>query len=274
MGEQAALKAAVQESPREAGLAVANWTWKVVWQYVQTTFGKRLARSSCVRYLHRLGFTWKRPKNRLLKADAGRRAAFVRDYHALVEEASRTGAKIFLADEAHFRADGDLCGKWVLQGEPALVASTSPRYGDKASYYSAVCLETGEVEAMALDGTSTAETSAAFLRHLRANHTGPLIVIWDNGPAHGGEAIRAYLRSPNLRLRLVRLPPYSPDYNADEPIWKWVRQEVTANTCFGTKTAVRQHVDAFFAGLADRVAEVQSRCRTALQAEVARTGSV
>jgi len=263
------LKAAVQRSPREAGIAAANWTWKVVRQFVRQTFGTHLARSSCFRYLHRLGFVWKRPKKRLLKADAERRAAFVREYATLVEEADRTGAKIFFADEAHFRADADLRGKWVLKGEPALVDSTSPRYGEKASYYSAVCVETGEVELMELEGTSSAETSTAFLRQLRARHPRPLIVIWDNGPAHSGEAIRAYLRTPDLHLRLVRLPPYSPDYNADEPIWKWVRQEVTANTCLGTKAAVQQQVGAFFAGLVDRPGEVTSRCRTALHAAAA-----
>lgn len=265
-GEQAVLKAAVQRSPRDAGIAAANWTWKVVRQFVQQTFGKHLARSSCFRYLHRLGFAWKRPKKRLLKADPERRAAFIAEYAALVRDAAETGAKIFFADEAHFRAEADLRGKWVLKGQPALVDSTSPRYGEKASYYSAVCVETGEVEAMELAGTSTAETSVAFLRHLRAQHPEPLIVIWDNGPAHGGEALRAYLRAPDLRLRLVRLPPYSPDYNADEPIWKWVRQEVTANACLGTQAAVQQHVSAFFAGLTDRADEVKSRCRTALHA--------
>jgi transposase len=255
-------------------MAAANWTWKVVRQFVRERFGKRLARSSCFRYLHRLGFVWKRPKKRLLKADAERRAAFVREYAALVEEAARTGAMIFFADEAHFRADADLRGKWVLKGEPALVASTSPRYGEKASYYSAVCLETGEVEVMELTGTSTAETSAAFLRQLRAAHAGPLIVIWDNGPAHGGAALRTFLRTPDLRLRLVRLPPYSPDYNADEPIWQWVRQEVTANRCLGSKAAVQQQVGAFFAGLAERTDEVISRCRTALQAQAASTAAM
>jgi transposase len=261
----------VQRSPREAGIAVGNWTWKVVRQFVRETFGKHLARSSCFRYLHRLGFVWKRPKKRLLKADADRRAAFVREYAALVAEAAQTGATIFFADEAHFRADGDLRGTWALKGQLALVDSTSPRYGEKASYYSAVCVETGAVEVMELDGTSTAETSVAFLRHLRARYPEPLIVIWDNGPAHSGEALRAYLRTPDLRLRLVRLPPYSPDYNADEPIWKWVRQEVTANCCLGTKSAVQQQVGAFFAGLVDRTHEVRSRCRTALHAAAAAT---
>jgi transposase len=153
----------------------------------------------------------------------------------------------------------------VLKGNPALVDSTSPRYGEKASYYAAVCLETGEVEAMPLTGNSSAETSVTFLRQLRAHHTTPLVVIWDNGPAHGGDPLRDYLRTPQLQLRLVRLPAYSPDFNADEHIWAWVRAEVTANTCFGTAEKVRAAVDPFFAGLAGRTAEVKQRCRTDLQ---------
>ena len=106
-------------------------------------------------------------------------------------------------DEAHFRADADLRGKWVLKGEPALVDSSSPRWGEKTSYYSAVCLKTGEVEWMELEGNSNSGTSEAFLRQLRERHPGPLNVIWDNAPAHRGEAVREYLRTPGLALRLV-----------------------------------------------------------------------
>ena len=105
----------------------------------------------------------------------------------MVTAAARsTEAKIFFADEAHFQADADLRGKWVLKEEPALVDSTSPRRGEKASYYSAVCLETGEVEVMELAGNSNAATATTFLRQLRARHIGPLTVIWDNSTAHRG----------------------------------------------------------------------------------------
>ena len=46
-------------------------------------------------------------------------------------------------------------------------------------------------------------TSVAFLTQLREKHPGPLRVIWDNAPAHRGEAVREYLRTPELGLRLV-----------------------------------------------------------------------
>ena len=131
------------ELPAAVGIELANWNWKVVCQYVSERFGISLSRSSCLNYLHRLGFVLKRPKKRLVKADDAKRESFVADYAALWDGAHRSGARIFFVDEAHFRADAELRGKWVLKGEAALVDSSSPRYGEKASYYSAVCLETG-----------------------------------------------------------------------------------------------------------------------------------
>ena len=263
--QQAALKGAVQELPANSGIGLANWNWKVVHQFVSERFAVSLSRSACLDYLHRLGFAFKRPKKRLLKADAEKREAFVAEYAALAFQAQESGEKIFFADEAHFRADAELRGKWVLRGEPALVDSSSPRYGEKASYYSAVCLESGEVEWMELEGNSNSETSAAFLEQLRERHSGRLNVIWDNAPAHRGEAVREYLRTPGLNLRLVNLPSYSPDFNADEAIWGWAREEATGNLCLGTRAAVHERVSNFLAGLAGRKEDVKHRCRTVLQ---------
>ena len=251
--------------PSAAGIAAATWSWKSVREWADRQCAKALSPRSCLRYLHRLGFVWKRPKRLLVKADPTKRAAFVDRYRALLVEAKARGARIFFVDEAHFRADGDLRGLWVRRGEDALVASTSPGYGEKASYYGAVCLETGEVCAVQLEGTSTAKTSVAFLKALREEFPGEVIVIWDNGPAHHGDALREYLQTPNLQLRLIALPAYSPDYNPAEELWKWLRDEVTANTCFGTAAKVAAAVWDFLLGLNDRQAEVQQRCQNELQ---------
>ena len=229
-------------------------------RFVSERFGLNLSRSSCLNYLHRLGFALKRPKKRLVKANESKRQAFVAEHAALRETAQRTGAKVFSAGEAHFQAEAELRGKWVLRGEPALVNSTSPKYGEKASYYSAVCLETGEVEWMGLEGNSNSGTSVAFLEQLRRRHSGRLNVIWDNAPAHHGEALREYLRTPELDLRLVNLAGYSPDFNADEAIWGWAGEEATGNLCLGSRAAVHEKVGGFLAGLANRQDEVRRRC--------------
>ena len=69
---------------------------------------------------------------------------------------------------------------------------------------------------MDLEGNSNSGTSAAFLERLRQRRSGPLGVIWDNAPAHRGEAVREYLRTPG----------YSPDGGADEAIWGWARESL------------------------------------------------
>lgn len=255
----------MEQAPEASGVEQANWTWKGVRHFVESRFGRLLSCSSCLNYLHRLGFVRKRPKKRFLKADEAQRDAFVKTYAQVRQAAAAEGAMIFFVDEAHFRADVDLRAKWVQRGQPALADTTSPQWGEKATYYSAVCLETGQTEVMGVTENLTAETSVTFLQQLRANHKQPLIIIWDNGPMHRGETLRAYLTTPDLRLRLVALPSYSPDFNADEAIWNWVRHEVTANTCLGTAAKVREKVGAFLAGLADRTAEVKQRCHTVLQ---------
>jgi hypothetical protein len=224
------LKIAVQAAPRAAGLDLANWNWKGVRQFVSERFGTLLSSGSCLNYLHRLGFVVKRPKKRLLKANSEKREAFVATYVGLRAAAQAQGAKIFFVDEAHLRADVELRAKWVLRGEPALVDSTSPKLGEKANYYSAVCLETGDVEYLSVEGNTTAETSVAFLKQLREHHAEPLIVIWDNGPAHHGPEMRAYLTTPELNLTLVARPGYSPDFNPDEGTSYFYRQKNRVTT--------------------------------------------
>ena len=118
------------------------------------------------------------------------------EYAARWDEAGRTGAKIFFADEAHFRADAEFRDEWVLKGGPALVDSSSPRHEEKAGYYSPVYLETGEVEWIELEGNSNGESSVAFLERLRERYGGRLNVIWDNAPVHRGPAMRSYLETP------------------------------------------------------------------------------
>ena len=66
------------------------------------------------------------------------------------------------------------------------------------------------------------------------------------------------------------LPGYSPDFNADEAVWGWAREEATGNLCPGTKALVQERVGNFLSRLASRRGEVKRRCRTVLQSRAER----
>ncbi len=63
---------------------------------------------------------------------------------------------------------------------------------------------------------------------LRADHPGAPIVTGDNGPAHGGDAVRDYLATHDPHLGLIRLPAYSPDFNLGRVIWAWACEQVAS----------------------------------------------
>ena len=62
------------------------------------------------------------------------------------------------------------------------------------------------------------------MKHLR----GKVVVVWDGGPNHNGPAMREFLRK-NRRLRLERLPAYSPHLNPVEAVWSWLKYGQLAN---------------------------------------------
>ena len=63
----------------------------------------------------------------------------------------------------------------------------------------------------------------------------------------------------------MNLPGYSRDFNADEAVWGWAREEATGNLCLGTKALVQERVRHFLHGLSRQREEVKRRCRTVLQ---------
>ena len=87
------MTAAVQQPPASSGIVMANWYWRVVRRFALDRFGIGLSRSSCLNWLHRLGFAFKRPKKRLLKADEAKREAFVAEFVSRASTKHTSGAE-------------------------------------------------------------------------------------------------------------------------------------------------------------------------------------
>ncbi len=63
-----------------------------------------------------------------------------------------------------------------------------------------------------------------FLEHLLCQIPGKLLVIWDGAPIHRSKVIKKFLaEGAASRLHLERLPPYAPDLNPDEGVWRYLK---------------------------------------------------
>ena len=62
-----------------------------------------------------------------------------------------------------------------------------------------------------------------------------VFLVLDNSPCHNLNAAgKAWLAAHRRRLELFRLPPYSPEFNPIEGVWKQTKKRTTHNTFFHT----------------------------------------
>lgn len=66
---------------------------------------------------------------------------------------------------------------------------------------------------------------AAFLRLLRRQIPGHLVVLLDNGGIHRGDPVQDLL-SHTSRLHLEPFPPYAPELNPDEGVWHLLKDRL------------------------------------------------
>lgn len=113
--------------------------------------------------------------------------------------------------------------------------------------FGAVSLRTGQFVRM-MCAVFNAETFQEFLKRLLRHHTRGrrMILVLDNARYHHAVLLSAFLRRQARRLRLLFLPPYSPQLAPIERVWKLTRRLATHNRYFATLPEVLLAVNACF----------------------------
>lgn len=91
-----------------------------------------------------------------------------------------------------------------------------------------------------------ARTFLAFLRYILIQHEGQhVILILENARIHHAKLLKPFLEKNTQRLTLLFLPPYSPNLNAVERIWGWLKRSVIVNRFHATRKDIRKSVESF-----------------------------
>ena len=103
------------------------------------------------------------------------------------------------------------------------------------SCFGAVSLRTGQFTRM-MATVFNAVTFLRFLKRLlRRQQLGRrIVVVLDNARYHHAVLLKPFLRRYSARIRLLFLPPYSPQLAPIERVWKLTRRLATHNRYFAT----------------------------------------
>lgn len=162
----------------------------------------------------------------------------------------------------HFQVTTSVTRKWVPKGSKPRVGSAPCRRN--APYSGFVRPDTGELFVTKPSWFNYETTTGSIREMLGAFGAGKVHLVLDNAPWHK-KAARLIREDPGYadvreRVEPRFLPPYSPDLNPIEQVWRVTRREVTHNVYFPDVGALADALDGYFAGLREPNEKLRSLC--------------
>ncbi len=151
-------------------------------------------------------------------------------------------------DEVRFQQHGSRCRMWIPPetADPVVLHHPTRR---SVGYFGAVRLRDGKMLYKREADRFNAETCFAFLRQLHAVSSRggrKVVVIADNARYHHAALHKEWRKAAEPWFRIEFLPPYSPDLNPVERVWKLTRRLATHNQYFPAIEQVISAVEGTF----------------------------
>lgn len=224
----------VGRDPRQFQFDFALWTRVIVGELIRTRFGVEMTPQGIGKLLRRIGLSPQRPLYRASQQDPEAVARWrTEEFPAIREQARLEGAELYFGDEAGVRTDHHAGTTWAPVGQTPVVEATAERAG--FNMISAVT-PLGVLHFDVFTGGFNATVFVEFLKKLVHDATGPVFLILDNHPSHTAKLVRDYVDSLDGRLKLFFLPPYSPELNPDEWVWKNVKHDQVGRSAVTRKS--------------------------------------
>ncbi len=170
-------------------------------------------------------------------------------------------------DEVHFQAQTSITRTWAPKGSEPKVMSKPGK--NKIAYSGFVIPATGELYVTKpgwFNYESVIQSFRDFIKAHPVSNGKKYCIILDNAPWHK-KAIRLIWKEEldeyadiRAAMEYLSLPPYSPDLNPIEQVWRKTRREKTHNRYFATLSTLTETLDEYFLGFAKPNEQLKSLC--------------
>ncbi|WP_110410713.1 IS630 family transposase [Vibrio rumoiensis] len=210
-------------------------------EYVQNQFQVTYTVAGMNKWLHHNGFSYKQPKGVPHKLNPEAQEAFIQHY----QELKQLNEPILFMDAVHPSQATKITYGWIRKGEDKVIETTGSR--TRLNFVGALNLTDISTTVTESYETIDSESIARFFWKLKKAHyplEQKIHVILDGAGYHRSQLVKDFARMLNIELHY--LPPYSPNLNPIERLWKVMHEHARNNVYFPTKASFKDAINRFF----------------------------
>lgn len=219
--------------------------------YVQSTWRVTYSVPGMRNWLQRYGFSYKKPALVPGKADGQQQQEWMGRYEKLKQDLPADETICFM-DGVHPTHNVQPAYGWIQKGIRKEVPANSGRSRINLSGLLDVMNHKVLIQE---DKMLNAESTISFFRKIEDAYPGKkrVHIFCDNAGYYRNKAVTDYLQTSRIKLHF--LPPYSPNLNPIERLWKWMKERVIYNTYYREFEDFKLAVFGFFATLSTLAAD-------------------
>ena len=193
--------------------------------------------------LHRIGFSYKKATPVPGKANKEAQRKFINQYNGI-----KSHGLVFFMDSVHPEFAPTISYGWIKKGERFEV-KTNSGWKKRVNICGAIEIDTHEVITRSFS-TINKNSICDLLKLIRKKHPDlekKIYIVLDQASYHRAKKVKKLARK--LKIRLKYLPPYSPNLNPIERLWKFMKKKVTYNKYFEKFDDFKKSLIDFFRGI-------------------------
>ena len=231
---------------------------KSVAAWIKDRFGVSYTPEGTVDMLNRIGFTYKKTKEVPCECNDEKQESFVKELAAIFknQEKKEEQTIIYYADGVHPTHNSRSTHAWIEKGTELEQPTVSGR--DRVNINGLLnAKEVTDVLSLACESMNAQSTKELYQMALVKNPDAKKIyMISDNAKYYKNKELTEWVKG--TKIIQVFLPPYSPNLNLIERLWKFLRKKVINTQFYRTKELFRDAINQFFKNIAQYRNELET----------------
>lgn len=209
--------------------------------WIEKEFKTRYSCSGINELLKRLGFVYKKPVLTPCKANVKKQEEFVREYKELKENLAQED-QIYFVDGVHPQHNSIAHYGWIKKGQTKQLKTNNGR--KRTNINGALNLKTKELIYVEDERINSQTMIALLTLILEKQKQGKIYIVLDNARYYHSLIVKDFIKKhPQIILKF--LPPYSPNLNIIERLWKILKKKVVYNKFYLKFDDFRENVIDF-----------------------------